>query len=166
MEASEMKAHQNPQLTTPSPFELASIAVLLAARDKNPNVSPVNYMPEAIKLLAAAAQHLAQPDEAESHELMLRSLGYTTYKFEEVLKSIEPAPDANKKGKTMVGSITTRQGLIKAVRRIFPKEADEIKGRGSLDCNQIQSILGDQKRRNQLRTEAATKARKPIVTKR
>ncbi len=52
----------------PSPFELASIAALLAARDKNSGVSSAgDYIPEADSLLKAAALYLKQLNEAEQH---------------------------------------------------------------------------------------------------
>ena len=114
---------QMSQPTKPSPFELAFIAALLAARDKNSSASPAgNYIPEADSLLKSAALYLEQPSGEEQLKWMLDTLGYTSFTFDQLLSLVGlPEKEGPKKLRTMVGSITTRNGLEKAIRRYFSR---------------------------------------------
>ena len=98
------------QPTKPSAFEVASLAAQLAARDNKSSLSPAaNYIPEAERLLKAAAKYCERPSAAEENKKMISVLGFKLYSFDDVLKTQAPALHGRilKKGTTMTGAITT-----------------------------------------------------------
>src|SRR5215469_7826549 len=84
----------------PTPYELASLAALLASLEKDAKVTSLEgFIPQALRLWQDAVQFLKQPYDIP----VGRILGYEAFSFETVLKPIEPAAKGQKKFRTMVG---------------------------------------------------------------
>jgi len=107
----------------------------------------ISYLVQASKLLGMANRYLKMPSEAEVEKSMSEQLGLRHIPFGEVLKEVEPPPLGRKKGKTMVGSITTRKGLVKAIRRLFGNRAEDIIKSGKIYGADVQMIIKDQDQR-------------------
>lgn len=157
------------ETTTATPFELVVVATLLAAHpgSTGPDAQPAKkaagdgielHFQGASELLGKAKLFLANQNGFQGD--LLKSLRIKEYTFNEVLAPIGSAPEGRKKAQTMVGGITTRAGLIKAIRRLFGKEADDIVKGGRLIHYQVEEIKRDHEKRAKVRTQAATAARK------
>ena len=104
----------------------------------------ISYLVQASKLLGMANRYLKMPSEAEVEKSMSEQLGLRHIPFSEVLKPVGSPPPGRKKAKTMVGSITTRKGLVKAIRRLFGNRAENIIKAGKIYGLDIQQIIKDQ----------------------
>lgn len=138
----------------PSAFEIAVVAAILSMRHPQSQQPVSNCFPSAYSLLLQAAAYIPPPTGTDAHQAWLNSHPSKLFTFAEVLKEQMPPQSGKKKGRTLVGTITTRKGLIKAIRRVFPKDANEIVERQSLFRFEIQEIRRDQKRRADSRVGA------------
>lgn len=147
---------------TPTPSTLATLATLIALQDDPDRRKPVeNYFDDANALIKAAHLYLHQQEFRMSHLDALKE-----FTFAEALKAVSPPPIRGKKGRTMVGSITTLAGLRKAIRRVFQaSEAETIIENGYLLKNQIDLIIANKSSLNSFRTEQANRARQKRLKK-
>jgi len=109
-----------------SPFELVSTALHLA-KYYGGQKPPHAYFSDAREILCLGRYHLARAPVFSHLRILVASFeGPVTFTFDQILKPIPQAPNtwenariSKKGGPTMVGNITTEQGLIKALKRIY-----------------------------------------------
>lgn len=139
-----------------NPFELALLASTIAIQDPPKKRKPLEYYFDAAnELIKAAALNQFKKEFNMSH-----LEGLQEFSFDKVLAERSAPEEGQKKRRTMVGTITTKAGLRKAIRRVFnPTEAKAIIESRSLLRSQIGQIVADQHRRTATRTEKANQAK-------
>lgn len=107
--------------TGTTPFELALLAAVLSLRNGSQR-TPEHCLADA-QTLVNAAQEVAK---GRFPDALARALDFKKYTFRQLLKPF--GPSKRKKGyTTLVGEITTRQGLVSAIKRAFdPNKAKRI----------------------------------------
>jgi hypothetical protein len=126
--ATDSKLPFDPILNMPKPpegttaFELASLAATLAQQPGSSR-TPQECLGDALKLLIDAQRKL----DGRLTEALAAIRGVTRYSFSYLLEPISDQPTDNaKKRLTRLGTITTEQGLKKAIRRVFRPPESEI----------------------------------------
>jgi hypothetical protein len=101
------------------------------------------------------------PDETnEVAEKSARMVEATKSKPVSSPRESDQKTDGPKKPRTMLGAITTKQGLKKAIHRTFSLEEERmILAQEMLSYDQLIAIIEDQFTRSQVKTDAARKSR-------
>jgi len=158
------------------PFELALTAIaLFQLRQSRPGIpvlnEPADYFNQAKALLDGAANFLEKPQENAQANILER-LGNANAKL--YFRAGKPAPfdmllqpirsekrgtgKHSKKVRTLVGAITTLDGLEKAIRRYLPKaDAARIIRAKAMKENEWKSLVQAQKTAIQARAEKRVK---------
>jgi hypothetical protein len=122
-----------PQL---SEFELAHLATQLALLSEADQPAR-NFFSEAYRLVQDAHSFL---ERARAHR--------KTWSFEELVQKTDEASDKHKKGRTLLGDITTMSGLQEAIRREFDfPESEIIIRKGFLTQPELQTLMRRRTRR-------------------
>ena len=149
-----MKTQKTPKTKFPTPFELAQIAVALCRLRKEEHrgiyPDPRHHFEEAKRLIAEAKNYLDTNWKEHAANvidgLFSRLPKNQTLSFDELL---HPSGE-NSKGKkslTDVATITTQNGLKKAIRRYFPKvEATRIIRDRHMTGDEVKTLLNAKQR--------------------
>jgi hypothetical protein len=149
----------------PSPFELAQIAIALFQLHKKERhgyyLQCAHYFSAAKKLLDDARDYLEidwkEHADNVTDALFSRFPKNQTFSFDELL---QPSGEESKgkKSRTWIGTITTQNGLEKAIRRYFSRlEAARIIQSGRMTGNERNVLLEAQKRAVQQRAAKRVK---------
>jgi hypothetical protein len=171
-------------IDVPSPFELAQTAIALCqlryeSRHGIPSPNPVRFFKEAKTLLAEARSYLERGDKdmggfIAGLSIRLGAKGVNRFfraglpaSFSDLLREKKPesaisgqsrSNEQMKKHRTWVGSITTENGLEKAIRRYFSKvEAARIIRAKAMTENERNYLLEKQKQAVQRRAAKRVK---------
>lgn len=164
LEVEKRKAYQD----EPNPNELAMLVAALGNGDAT-LVTDIDENKESLqrrfalarRLFKAARWHLRDrplPEQRQSEQTTidrtlkllpgLNDRGEAVFSFKQLLKEAAVPDEDRKKGTTMLGSITTRTGLLAAIKRNFSQaEARRIIRAESLTGKQLNALMKDPKRR-------------------
>jgi hypothetical protein len=156
-----------------SPYEIASLVAVLSNGDAAALEKEIEEQGDALerriwlarRLLKSVEGHLLKEPvclateaeakaESDAFKRSVESWPYVgpgrkwVYPFKMLLRELEAAQGERKKGSTMLGSITTRTGLLAAIERNFKKaEAASIIEAECLTRRQFKTLMADPKRR-------------------